>query len=57
MTYVSLGSKPLPANRRNIVIGEQPLSAENIEDVSTLDEAFKIKSENDESICNCGVYI
>lgn len=48
MTYVSLGSRPLP-NRRNIVISEQPLTAEGIEVVSTLDEAFKI-SENDEKV-------
>ena len=48
MTYVSLGSKPLP-NRRNIVISEQPLTAEGIDVVSTLDEAFKI-SEDDTKV-------
>lgn len=48
MTFVSLGSKPLP-NRRNIVISEQPLTAEGIEVVSTLDEAFKI-SEDDKKV-------
>lgn len=48
MTFVSLGSKPL-SNRRNIVISEHPLTAEGIEVVSTLDEAFKI-SENDKKV-------
>ena len=42
MTYVSLGSKPLP-NRRNILISEQPLTAEGIEKVYVIGGAYTYK--------------
>lgn len=55
MTFVSLGSKPL-SNRRNIVISEHPLTAEGIEVVSTLDEAFKISEDDNKVYVIGGAY-
>ena len=55
MTFVSLGSKSL-SNRRNIVISEHPLTAEGIEVVSTLDEAFKISEDDNKVYVIGGAY-